>query len=178
MNQRRTTIFWRIGLFILALAAVAVALWVRSFHHYLPKELMRDIRAGLAARDVPDPDVRVQTFLSARYGPLTDPLNRQKAFLDFFDIDHIRGLHFIVNHTPLTQKVANTQAMAQWVANYRTTMTPEERAALQSRLNSESGQAMLRRATAEFQTQDVYYRGAQKAVVQELMVTLGDLRKH
>ncbi len=178
MKQRRTRIFWRISLITVALAAVAIVFWVRSFHHYLPQRLLRDIRAGLVARDLPDPDARVNAFLSARYGPLTEPRNRQQAFLDFFDIDHIRGLHFIVSHTPLTQKVANTRAMAQWIANYRTALTPEERVALQTRLNSQSGQAMLRRATAEFQTQDVYYRGEQKAVVQELMVTLADLRQH
>ncbi|HWI57506.1 MAG TPA: hypothetical protein VNZ22_09780, partial [Bacillota bacterium] len=81
-----------------------------------------------------------------------------------------------VSHTPAEQKQANTQAMAQWIAHYRATMSPEERAALQAQLNSEAGRAMLRQATGQFQSQDVYYRGAQRAVIAELMTTLASLR--
>ncbi len=165
------------GLVTLVLTGVATALWLRTFHHYLPKELVKDIQAGLAARGVAEPEARIEKFLQARYGPLTNPANRQKAFLDFFDVDHIKGLNFIVSHTPAAQKHIHTQAMAQWIANYRGTMSLEERAALQARLNSDVGQVMLRQATAQFLSQDVYYRGAQKAVVQELMLTLADLRK-
>ncbi len=165
------------GLVVLILAGVATALWLHTFRHYLPKELMKDIHAGLAARHLQTPEARVETFLEARYGPLTEATNRQQAFLDFFNVDHIKGLNFIVDHTPPEQKQANTEAMAQWIANYRTAMSPEERAALKARLSSEAGQALLRQATAQFQSQDVYYRGAQKTVVRELMMTLADLRK-
>ena len=177
MKRRAKRILWCAALATLVLAGLVTVLWVRTFHHYLPRELMKDIRAGLAARDLREPEARVEKFLEARYGPLTDPANRQRAFLDFFDVDHINGLNFIVNHSPPAQKQANTQAMAQWIANYRSAMSLEERTGLQVRLNSDTGQAMLRQATAQFLSQDVYYRGAQKAVVQELMVTLADLRR-
>ncbi len=77
----------------------------------------------------------------------------------------------------MNQRQANTEAMADWIANYRNTMPAEERAALQACLNSDVGQAMLRQATAQYQSQDVYYRGAQRAVIVELMTTLAALRK-
>jgi len=177
MKHRIRKILIYAGLVTVVLVGTGTVLWIRTFHHYLPKELMKDIRAGLAARDVREPEARVEAFLQARYGPLTDPANRQTAFLDFFNVDHIKGLNFIVSHTPADQKQVNTQAMAQWIANYRGAMSAEERKALQARLNSAEGQVMLRQATAQFLAQDVYYRGAQKAVVQQLMLTLADLRK-
>jgi len=177
MKRRARKILLYTGLVVVVLVGAGTVFWLHTFHHYLPKELIKDIRAGLAARDVPDPEGRVETFLQARYGPLTEPTNRERAFLDFFDVDHINGLNFIVSHTPAAQKQANTRAMAEWIANYRNTMSPKERAALQARLNSPAGEAMLRRATSQFLSQDVYYRGAQQAVVRELMLTLTDLRK-
>jgi hypothetical protein len=177
MNRRITKILLWTGLITLALVGAGIALWVRTFHHYLPQELVKDVQAGLAARHMPEPTARVEAFLEARYGALTNPTNRQQAFLDFFNVDHIRGLNFIVDHSPASQKQANTQAMAHWIANYRNSMSVEERTALQACLNSEMGRAMLRQATAQFQSQDVYYRGAQQTVVKELMTTLADLRK-
>jgi hypothetical protein len=176
--KRRTTriLLWT-GIASLILVGAAVALWFRTFRHYTPKEVMRDVRAGLAARHIQDPQARVEAFLEARYGPLTDPANRERAFLDFFNVDHIKGLNFIVSHTPANQKQANTQAMAQWIAGYRNTMSPEERTVLQAHLNTDAGRAMLRQATGQYQAQDVYYRGAQRAVINELMTTLAALRK-
>lgn len=176
MKTRTTRIVLCAGIAAFILAAVGAGLWVRALRRYPPKELMKDVRAGLAARHVREPQARVETFLEARYGSLSDPANRQKAFLDFFNVEHIRGLNFLVSHTPAEQKQANTQAMAQWIAHYRATMSPEERAALQAQLNSEAGRAMLRQATGQFQSQDVYYRGAQRAVIAELMTTLASLR--
>ncbi len=177
MKRRAVKIFVWLGLGLLVLCGLATVFWLRTFHHYQPKELIKDIHAGLAARQVREPDARIEAFLQARYGPLTDPVNRQKAFLDFFNVDHIKGLNFIVEHTPRNQKQANTQAMAQWIASYRSAMSQEERSALRARINSGTGQALLRQATAQFQSQDVYYRAAQQAVVRELMMTLADLRK-
>ncbi len=165
------------GVIGLILIGAGALVWRHTFRHYAPREVMKDVRAGLAARHVRETRARVEAFLEARYGPLTDPANRQQAFLDFFEVDHIKGLNFIVSHTPANQKQANTRAMAQWIADYRRTMSPQDRAALQARLNSEAGQAMLRRATAHYQSQDVYFRGAQKAVIAELMTTLAELRK-
>ena len=176
--KRRTTRFllWT-GLAVLILAGAGAVLWVRTFRHYTPKEVMADVRAGLKARHIQDPQARVEAFLEARYGPLTEPANRERAFLDFYNPDHIKGLRFIVSHTPASQKQANTQAMAQWIANYRNTMSPEERAALQASLSSEAGSAMLRQATAQYQSQDIHFRSDQKAVIRELMTTLAALRQ-
>ncbi len=159
------------------LVVAGALLLVRTFRHYPPKEIMKDVRAGLAARNVREPKARIETFLEARYGPLTNAANRERAFLGFFDVDHINGLRFIVSHTPGDQKQANTQAMAEWIAQYRATMQPEERADLQRHLNSEAGRAMLQRATAQYQSQDVYFRAAQKQVITELMTTLAALRQ-
>ncbi len=177
MKRRITSVLWWTGLVALVLVGAGAVLWVRTFRSYPPAALMKDVRAGLAARHIREPKARVEAFLEARYGPLTDPANRQKAFLDFFNTDHIKGLNFIVSHTPASQKQANTQAMAEWLAHYRATMSLEERAALRACLNSEPGRAMLRQATAQYQSQDVYFRGAQKPVITELMATLAALRK-
>ena len=125
---------------MVALAGAGSALWVRTFQHYSPRELLKDVRAGLAARDIQQPKARVETFLTARYGPLTEPANRQRAFLDLFNVDHTKALDFIAGHGPANQQQADTQAMAEWIAQYRKTMTAEERAALRARINSASGQ--------------------------------------
>jgi hypothetical protein len=177
MKKRTTRILLWNGLAGLILAGASAALWVHTFHHYTPKEVMEDVRAGMKAKDIQEPLTRVEVFLEARYGPLTEPANRQRAFLDFFNQDHIKGLNFIVSHTAPSQKQANTQAMAQWIANYRNTMSPDERASLQTRLNTEAGRAMLLQATALYQSQDVYFRGAQRPVITELMTTLAALRQ-
>ncbi len=152
MKKRLTKLVLWTGVVCILLVGGATALWRHTFHHYVPRELMQDVRAGLAARHIQQPKARVEAFLTARYGPLTEPLNRQRALLGFFDVDHIKGLNFIVNHSPVNQRQANTEAMADWIANYRNTMPAEERAALQARLNSEGGQAMLRQATAQYQS--------------------------
>jgi hypothetical protein len=177
MKKRATRILLWSSLAGLILVAAGAAVWVRTFRYYRLKDVMEDVQAGLKARNIREPQPRVEAFLEARYGPLTEPANRQRAFLDFFNQDHIKGLNFIVSHTPTEQKQANTQAMAEWIANYRNTMSPDERVALQARLNSEEGRALLRQATARYQAQDVYFRGAQKPVIRELMTTLAALRQ-
>jgi len=50
--------------------------------------------------------------------------------------------------------------MAKWVAGYRESMTPQERAALNARFQTPEGKAMLRRAAAQYNSQDVRYRGS------------------
>ena len=136
---------------------------------------LKDIRAGLAAKNIAQPKARAEMFLTARYGPLTDPANRQRAFLDFFNVDHTRALDFVTSRTPASQKQADVQAMAEWVADYRKTMSAEERAALRACLNSESGRAMLQRSTAHFLAQDEATRNAQKPVMTELTATVTSL---
>lgn len=177
MKRRFTKILVAAAAIFCLLVAAGVIFWLHTFRHSTPKEVMSDVRAGLAARHVQDPGQRIETFLQARYGPLTEATNRERAFLDFFDVNHIKGLNFIVSHTPAPQKAANTQAMADWIAHYRQTMSAEEKNDLLTRLNSEAGRAMLRQATAQYQSQDVYYRAAQQPVIRELMTTLAALRR-
>ena len=65
--------------------------------------------------------------------------------------------------------------MAEWIAQYRKTISAEERAALRACINSESGQRMLQRSTAHYMAQEESVRNAQKAVVMELTATLAAL---
>ena len=60
-------------------------------------------RAGLAARPIKDPDARLHKYLEERYGPMSDADNRQKAFLDYFNVDHIKALQLMVKHDPEAQ---------------------------------------------------------------------------
>ena len=160
-----------------ALIVTGSILWVRTFHHYSPREFLKDVQAGLAARNIPQPKARVEAFLTARYGPLTDPANRQHAFLDLFNVDHTKALDFIAGHGPANQQQADTQAMAEWIAQYRKTMSAEERSALRARVNSASGQSMLKQSTAHFMAQEESVRNVQKPVMMEITATLTSLWK-
>jgi hypothetical protein len=162
------------GAAVIIVIAVGTTLWIRRFHHYTPVEALQDVRAAVQARDAPQP---VERFLELRYGPLTDPANRQRAFLDFFNIGHIKGLHYLAGRMGSEQRQASTAAMAQWVANYRTTMTPEERASLSTYVRSDTGRATIQQAAAHYLQQDVHFRAATASVIQELMTTLATVQK-
>jgi hypothetical protein len=151
---------------------LAAFVWVRILHHGPPRGLLKDIRAGIAARHIQDPDKRLLKYLDARYGPMSAAANRQRAFLDFFSVDHIKGLQLLVRYSPPAQRQANIDAMARWVAGYRVSLTPDERAALNARLQSAQGRAMLRRATAQYNAEDVQYRGATAPVISQLLRTI------
>jgi hypothetical protein len=114
----------------------------------------------------------VEQFLELRYGPLTEPLNRQKAFLDFFNVGHIEGLHVLVTHMEAAEQQTNIAAMARWVAEYRRTLSPEEKEALNARLSTGDGRRMLQQATAQYLRQNVHYRAATAGVITELMTTV------
>lgn len=75
------------------------------------------------------------------------------------------------------RRQANINAMAQWVADYRTTMTPEEKMALGAYVRSPAGGATLHQATAQYLRQDVQFRASTAPVIQELMTTLATVRK-
>ena len=174
--KKRTTIIIVVASAVgVALIAAGSVLWTRTFHHYSPRELLKDVRAGLAARDIQPPRARVEAFLTARYGPLTDPANRQRAFLDLFNVDHTKALDFIAGRSPASQKQADTQAMAEWIAQHRKTMSKEERAALRTFINSESGKSILQRSTAHYMAQEESVRNAQNPVMMELTATLTSL---
>ncbi len=170
----RTRIVLVIGGSLVFLAGLSVVLWVRRFHGYTPMEVTQDIRAAVAAKNAPRP---VDRFLELRYGSMSDPANRQKAFLDFFNVGHIEGLQIIVRHTPESMKRSNTEAMARWVAEYRQTMTPEEKRALGEIFNSDNGRTRLQQATAKYLQQDVYYRAHTAPVITELMTTVAVVQK-
>jgi hypothetical protein len=139
---------------------------------------MRDIKAGVAVRDIKDPDQRFAKYLEGRYGPMTEAANRQEAFLDFFNPEHIRALQFMVAHSPKEQQLDNIAASAKWVANYRNNLTAAERLALRAQLGSADGQRMLKRATAQYNAQDVYYRGQTAPVISQLLQTLHEVQRN
>ena len=173
MKRRTKFILWT-GAVGLVIALLGVILWIRQFHRYTPAEVALDVRAAIAARNDPKP---VERFLELRYGPLTEPANRQKAFLDFFNVGHIQGLHLLVTRAPESRRQASINAMAQWVANYRRTMSPEEKESLRAQLGTEAGRKTLQQATAQYLSQDVRYRAATAPVIAELMATLAAVQK-
>ena len=134
--KRRTKIVLWVGAVGLALLTLGAALWVRRFQRYTPVEVVQDVRAGIASRHAPRP---VERFLELRYGPLTEPANRQKAFTDFFNVGHIEGLQIITTHMKDGEREKNIAAMAQWVADYRRTMSPEEKQSLNTYFQSGAG---------------------------------------
>lgn len=157
--------------FVVIVAAGVVVL--ERLRNYPPKEAMLDIKAGLAARHAPK---QLERFLEVRYGSMTNAANREKAFMDFFNVDHIKGLNFLVNHMPPERRNANITAMAEWISNYRETMTPEERSYLGAQLNSPEGVVKVRQATSQYLQQDVRYRAANAMVISELLTTLTSLK--
>ena len=150
-TKRNTkTILW-VATGALLVVALGTALWMHRFHRYTPMEVAQDIQAGIAARNTPEP---VEQFLELRYGALTEPANRQKAFLDFFNVGHIEGLQIITSHMRDGERQTNVAAMARWVANYRRTMSPEEKQELRAQLGTEEGHRMLQQAAAQYLKQD------------------------
>jgi hypothetical protein len=165
-----------------AIAAVTVLLLIAGGVGYsiirkrLPAEFSQDVRAGLAARHIQDPDARFRRFLEERYGPMSDRLNQQKAFLDYFNVDHIKALQLLVRHSPEAQRPQSIAAAARWLEEYRESLTLEERAALRAQLQTPEGIAMLGRATAQYNAQDVHYRGQTAPVISQLLKTIGSLQ--
>jgi hypothetical protein len=161
------------GLFLL----VGAVVWIRVLHHRPPPGLMKDIRAGLAARQIEDADARLLKYLEERYGSMADPPHRREAFLDFFNVDHVKAPQLLVQHSPESRRQANIDAMARWVASFGASLTPEERALLNAQLQTEAGQAMLKRATAQYNCQDVHYRGNTAPVISQLLKTLHQIEQ-
>lgn len=156
------------GLVAVVLAAVGV--W--RFRQQAPPGLGDDLRAGLAARSIADPDARLRKYLEGRYGNLEDPEVRRRVFVDFFDPERIQALQWLVRRAPEDKRRESVEAMARWVAGYRMSLTPEERASLGAEFGSPEGRARLGRATAQYNAQDVQYRGMTAGVISELLRTL------
>lgn len=156
-------------------AIVAVGfLGIRRLRNYPTREIMLDVKAGLAARHATN---QLERYLEVRYGSMTNAASREKAFLDFFNVDHVKGLNFLVQRMPAERRSANISAMAEWVANYRETMTPEEKTFLQAQLNSPEGVLRVRQATSQYLRQDIHYRAANAAVISELLTTIATLKE-
>lgn len=171
---RRTKVILWTGAVGLALVALGVTWWFRSFQSYTPAEVVQDLRAGVAARNAPKP---VERFLELRYGPLTEATNRQKAFLDFFNVGHIQGMHLMVSRMPESRRQANINAMARWIEDYRRSLSPEEKHGLSAYLRSDAGRVALQQATAQYLSHDVRYRSATAPVIAELMATLAEVQQ-
>ncbi|MFO1513815.1 MAG: hypothetical protein U1F83_13005 [Verrucomicrobiota bacterium] len=174
VRRRKLLVGLCIGL--VALMAIAVIGYLKMFRGYPPQELMQDIKAGVAVLEIKDADTRFAKYLEGRYGPMSEAANREKAFLDFFNPEHIRALQFMVAHSPQEQRRENISATARWVAQFRAQMTAAERAALREKLKSDSGHVMLKRATAQYNAQDIYYRGDTAPVISELLRTIHEVQ--
>jgi hypothetical protein len=157
-----------LGLLLVLMASV----FVLGVRRRLPPGIMKDIRAGITARHMSDPDARLKQYLEARYGAMDDPANREKMFLDFFDLDHIKALQLLVKHSPDKHRQENIEAMSRWVEHYRESMTPRERSELKQKLTGPAAETMLKQATAQYNTQDVKYRGQTAQVISQLLRTI------
>jgi hypothetical protein len=159
---------------VIVLAGLAWVLWVRQFHEYTPVEALHDLQAASRVGPAPRP---VERFLELRYGSMAEPANRQKAFLDFFNIGHIKGLNMLVSRIHPADRQAHIDAMAQWVVEYRSSLTPEEKATLGAYLRSDVGHATIHQAAAEYIREDVHFRAATANVVRELLTTVAAAQK-
>ncbi len=175
-KTRRKKMLTGLGIGLVALLILGVIGYVRLFRGYPPREFMQDIKAGVAVREIKDPDERFRQYLERRYGSMSEAANREKAFFDFFNPEHIRALQFMVAHSPKEQRTENIAATAKWVAQFRAHLTAAERASLREKLKADSGHAMLKQATAQYNTQDIYYRGATAPVISELLRTIHDVQ--
>jgi hypothetical protein len=115
--------------------------------------------------------------LEGRYGSLNNPTNRERALEGFFNPSHIKAMRLIVQYSPPDQRRPNIKATADWLANYRQSMSPQEKADLANYFASDAGQAALQGATAQFMSQDPEYRSATTPVINQLMTTLTQLKQ-
>ncbi len=166
--MRRKKWIWASAIVALLLA-MATVWWVRRFQSYTPIEVAQDLRAAMQVKDHPRP---VERFLELRYGPLDLPTNRHRAFMDFFNPGHVEGLQILTSRLPAERRRADIQAMAQWLAQYRQQLLPEEKQMLAAYFRTEEGRRAIEAATAKYLSQDVYYRAETAPVIRELMTTL------
>jgi hypothetical protein len=178
--RRRTKIISWVGGVVATLIVLGAVLWIRTFHDYTPVDFAKDLRAAAQVRaeehagNAPHPAER---FLELRYGSLAEPANRQRAFLDFFNVGHVEGLKIITGLTRSAERQTNTAAMSKWIANYRRTMSPEEKRALSAYFQSDIGRKAAEQATAKCLSEDIQYREANGPVITELMITVLTLQK-
>jgi hypothetical protein len=81
-------------------------------------------------------------------------------------------MQFLVRHSPAKMRQANIDASARWVQQFRESLSPEQRTDLAARLQAGGGDSMLAGATAQYNSQDVRYRGQTAPVVSQLLKTI------
>jgi len=165
------------GITALVLLIIMIVAGIHYVHTHIPREIIPDLRAAISARDVVDADARFKKYLENRYGSMDDPANRERAFEDFFNRDHITAMQLIVQHSPPGQRSANIRATANWLGNYRQSMSPQEKADLANYFQSDAGREALQGANAQFMNQDPEYRSATTPVVNQLMTILSGVRQ-
>ena len=161
MKCRTRKTLW-VGVAVIALIVLGVTFWTRQFHSYTPIEALRDLEAAAQVRNALG-----RWNGSWSYGMGRSPIRptaREPSWTS-------------LSRRPSDRRQSNITAMAQWVANYRATMTSEEKAALGSYVTSPVGRATLQQATAQYLQQDVRYRAGSAPVIQELMTTLATVQK-
>ncbi len=173
MMTRKRTVASLIGLVLIV--STVVACWAWKTRGPILKEVALDLKAGARARGAEKPFER---FLELRYGPMNEPANRQKAFVGFFDPNHVEGMHRLVGYMKPSERQTNIAATAEWLANYRQAMTDMEQQSLADWLRSEEGRANIQRASALYRSRDVRYRSATEPVIRELMTTLAELQQN
>ena len=156
------------------MAAVGAVWWHRRFNSYTPLDALADLRTvAQVQREKPAEPVR--RFLELRYGALTEPANRQRAFEDLFNVGHIEGLYLLWHKDPNSQQMGrDVTAAAQTLAEYRSIMSQEERGALAAYFHSPVGRAQVGQATACYFGKDVRFRSAVAPVIRELLTTISD----
>ena len=177
MAGRKTKIVLWSGVVVLMIFVLTVVAGIHYIRRHIPAEILPDLRAAIAVRRVAGADNRFNQYLANLYGPLDVATNREHAFKDFFNPHHIKAMQFIVKHSPPDQRLANIQATANWIQNYRQNMSAQEKADLSGYFDSNSGRASLQAATAQFMQQDAEYRSAVVPVITQLMTTLSTVNK-
>jgi hypothetical protein len=177
MKNRKLKIILQVAGVMAAVTMVAVLAGLYYVRTHIPKEIIPDIRAAISARGVADPDARFKKYMESRYGSMDDPANREHAFEDFFNRNHIVAMQLIVKHSPPDQRRANIRATANWLSNYRQNMSPQEKADLANYFQSDEGRAALQGATAQFMNQDAEYRSSTTPVINQLMTILSGVKQ-
>lgn len=168
---------WKIVLSIgvgLVLVAIAGGAWIWNKRAPLLREVALDLKAGARARGATN---QYERFLELRYGAMTNPENRQKVFLGFFDTNHLEGMYRLVKFMKPSERTNNIAATADWLANYREKMTPAERDQLIYWMKSPDGLKNIQRASAIYRSRDIQYRASTEPVIRELMTTLAELQQ-
>jgi hypothetical protein len=163
------------GGLVALLLIIGAVFWMSRLGTYTPVAAYRDVRAAMQVStewQAGRTERPVKRFLEIRYGPLTDAGNRQTALLDFFNVDHIEGLYLVLQRLPQGRRQLRIAEMADWIAEYRQTMSADEKHALQAYFGSAEGKAQIRQATRGYLTKDSVFRAETAPVIEELMATL------